>query len=324
MAVMDENPIPRSSLIHRLMPSALLVAAAVVVYISFNWAVGAVVHNRPVVMVPELTGKSVGDALTILSQARLAMVKEGEQFDKHFPAGAVVHQNPGPGMMVREGRTIRVIISQGGETLFVPDLVSQPLRNAQTTLQNAGLGIGEVERRPSLRFEKDQVMITDPPAGAIVQKNALVGVVVSDGPPGANVMLMPDFGGKNLGDVKAWASAHQVTVSVREESDISKQPGEIITQSPTADSPLHPGDALTVVANAATAPAGGPHVHYEVPQGASDRDIRILVIDEDGEREVFRQSQAPGTKIDFPVTIKGHARARVLVNGIMIEEQELQ
>ena len=31
-------------------------------------------------------------------------------------------------------------------------------------------------------------------------------------------------------------------------------------------------------------------MHYEVPQGASDRDIRILVMDESGEREVYSNS----------------------------------
>ncbi len=234
--------------------------------------------------------------------------------------GAAIHSRP----VVMVCHLIKITLSQGGETLFVPDLAGQPFRNAQTTLQNTGLGVGEVEHRPSLRYEKDMVMATDPPSSAVVNKNALVNIVLSDGPPGADVLLAPEFVGKTLAEVKQWGGAHQVPVAVREESDISKAAGEILMQSPVVDSPLRPGDTLTVVANTGVASPTGPHVHYEVPQGASDRDIRIMVIDESGEREVYRKAEAPGRRIDFPVTVKGRARARIMVNGIMVEEQDLQ
>ena len=317
----SQPPPPRT---HRWLPLLLLILAIILGYLTFKWAIGAAIHSRPVVMVPDLNGKSVADALTLLSQSHLGLTKEGEQYDKRFPAGTIVRQNPSAGMMVREGHLIKITLSQGGETLFVPDLAGQPFRNAQTTLQNTGLGVGEVEHRPSLRYEKDMVMATDPPSSAVVNKNALVNIVLSDGPPGADVLLAPEFVGKTLAEVKQWGGAHQVPVAVREESDISKAAGEILMQSPVVDSPLRPGDTLTVVANTGVASPTGPHVHYEVPQGASDRDIRIMVIDESGEREVYRKAEAPGRRIDFPVTVKGRARARIMVNGIMVEEQDLQ
>lgn len=308
------------------LPFIALGTAIAAAYWSFDWAIGAVIHSRQVVMVPDLSGKSVAEALELLSQPQLGLEKEGEQFDRRFPAGTVVRQAPPAGMMVREGRIVRVMVSQGGETLFVPNLIGQPLRNAQTALQNIGLGIGEIERRPSLRYEKEQVMATDPPAGQIIAKNGLVGIIVSEGPPGAEVLLAPDFIGESLAKTKEWATSHQISVTVREEADISKPEGEVIMQSPTADSPIRPGDTLTVVVNQASGAVleQGPRIHYEVPQGASDRDIRILVVDESGEREVYRKAQAPGSKIDFHVQPRGHARARIFVNGVVIEEQELQ
>ncbi len=99
-------------------------------------------------------------------------------------------------------------------------------------------------------------------------------------------------------------------------------------QSPTGDTPIHPGDTLTLVVNrpGATAADQGKalRIYYEVPQGSSDRDIRVSVIDETGEREIFRKSQAPGSKVDIRVQPKGHARARIFVNGVMVEEHQLQ
>jgi beta-lactam-binding protein with PASTA domain len=226
-------------------------------------------------------------------------------------------------MMVREGHLIKITLSQGGETLFVPNLTGQPMRNAQTLLQNVGLGVGEVEHRPSLRFQRDQVMTTDPPSGAVVSKNALVNLVLSDGPPGSNVTLIPDFAGKSLAEAKQWAAEHQMPVAIQEETDITKPAGDILNQNPAIDSPLRTGETLTLVVNTGMSSATGPHVHYDVPQGSSDKDIRILVIDESGEHEVYRRAEAPGSRIDVPVTIKGRARARILVNGIMMEEQDV-
>jgi len=301
----------------------LIVTAA---YLSFDWAVGALIHSRKVVLVPELSAKSVNDALNLLGPLGLGLEKEGEQFDKRFPAGTIVRQTPSPAMPVREGRIVRVTVSQGGETLFVPNLVGQPLRNTQTALQNLGLNVGEIDHRPSLKFEKDQVMATDPPAGALVVKNGLVNLVLSEGQPAADVILVPDFVGRSLSKTREWAGSHQVSVSMREESNISRPDDEILMQSPMGDSPIRAGETLTLVVNrpGAAAASQGLRIYYEVPQGASDRDIRITVMDEAGEREVFRRSQTPGSKVELRVQPKGHARARIFVDGVMVEEQPLQ
>src|SRR5689334_12104096 len=98
-------------------PYVLIVLCVVAGYLCFDWAVGAAIHSRKVVLVPDISSKAVNDALNILSPLGLGLEKEGEQFDKRFPAGAIVRQTPAAGMPVREGRIIRVTVSQGGETL---------------------------------------------------------------------------------------------------------------------------------------------------------------------------------------------------------------
>ncbi len=314
----------------KIVPITGLVLAIGLAYLAFDWAVGAVIHSRQVVQVPDLSSKSVHDALNLLSPLHLGIVKEDEQFDKRFPAGAIIHQTPRAGMPVRSGRIIRVVLSQGGETLFVPDLASQPLRNAQTTLQNMGLSIGEIEHKPSLKFDKDLVMASDPAAGSIISKNGLVSLVVSEGKPSGDVLLVPDFSSENVMKAKAWAEENRLQVSIKEEANISRAEGEVLLQSPPADSAVHQGLVLTLVVNrlgkssedGASEP--GIRIYYEVPQGASDRDVRVSVVDEAGEREVFRKSQAPGSKIDIHVQPKGHARARIFVNGVVVQEQALQ
>jgi eukaryotic-like serine/threonine-protein kinase len=316
---------PQPSRPQRWLPWIALAAALGLAYWSFDWAIGAAIHNRRVVKVPDLGGKSLNDALTQLSPLHLGIAKDGEQFDKSFPAGTIVRQNPPKDMEVREGRIVRVTVSQGGESLFVPDIIGQPLRNAQTALQNAGLNMGEIDRRPSLRFEKDVVMATDPAASQAVSKNALVNLIVSGGAPGADVQLTPDFVGKNVNDVKAWAASHQIPVVTREENDLGKGAGEVLTQSPAADSSIRLGETLTIVVNAGGSSTVGPSIRYDVSKGGNgDKDVRIYVVDEAGEHEVFRHAQAPGSRVEVTPAVKGRSRARIFENGIMMEEQEMQ
>ena len=154
-------------------------------------------------------------------------------------------------------------------------------------------------------------------------------LVLSDGPPAADVLLIPDFVGDSVGQSQGLVRRCIRCPFLSAKKPTSAKPdGEVLMQSPTADTPIHPGDTLTVVVNhpaASTADAAqGARIYYEVPQGSSDRDVRVSVVDESGEREVFRKSQAPGSKVDIRFQPKGHARARIFVNGVMVEEQPLQ
>jgi hypothetical protein len=79
------------------------------------------------------------------------------------------------------------------------------------------------------------------------------------------------------------------------------------------------------VANTGTGSSSdGPHVRYDLPPGNSDRDVKVVIVDGSGEHEVFRKAQPPGSRIDIPVQVQGRARARIFVNGINVQEQELQ
>ena len=75
------------AMIKKLLPYLFFGAAVAGAYLSFDWAIGAAIHNRKVVVVPDLSAKSVNEALNQLGPLGLGLEKEGEQFDKHFPAG---------------------------------------------------------------------------------------------------------------------------------------------------------------------------------------------------------------------------------------------
>jgi serine/threonine-protein kinase len=313
--------ITRKNLIYT---AVILVAA----YFIFNWMMTGIIHSRREVMVPDLTGKSLSDAVTLLSPLNLGIKKESEEFDRTYPAGTVVRQNPGPGLTVREGKIIRVTISQGGETIFVPDLTKQPARTAEINIRSTGLNLGEEASKFSLTVEKGNVISHDPAAGSIADKESMVNLVISAGPPPDNVMLMPVFIGKTADEAKKWAADKGVNLAVSEEAAAGASQGTVVRQDPAADSDISVSKAASIVivsgAEAAPAPVMGKSFHYEIPQGGGDRQIRLMILDDNGEKELFKGIKSPGSKLDVAINPQGRAKVRIFVNNILVEERDIK
>lgn len=299
-----------------------------VAYLLFNWTMSAIIHAKKEVMIPDLKGKSLTEAVVLLSPLNVGIRKEGEEPDQSLPAGTIIRQNPLSGMAVREGKIIRVTVSQGGSVIYVPDVVRQAVRTAEIAIRSAGLAVGEESSRFSLVFKKDQVIDQDPPAGAIAEKDAMVNLVISAGPPSGNVRLMPDFRGKNLAEAQGWAEKSGIAVDLQQESAAAVAPGTIIRQKPAPDSDISSAAGVTfTVAGEAVAPVAGEQsriFHYEIPQGGGPRQVRLTLFDDNGETEIFHGSREPGTKLDIPVSTKGSSRVRVFINSILVEEREIK
>ncbi len=215
-------------------------------FVIFNWTMSAVIHSKKDVIVPDLQGKSIYEALTLASAQGFALKKEAEEFDKSLPAGVILRQSPPAGMKVKEGKVLRVTISQGGESAFVPDLVGQKARSAALTIRSYGLVLGEESSRYSVVYDKDTIIEQDPPKGTAVSKDTMINIVVSLGAPPNSVILMPKFIGKNITDVNSWADNNGIKVNVAKENISTAVTDSVIEQSPEPDSELKPNQTIDV------------------------------------------------------------------------------
>jgi len=297
-------------------------------FYMFRWGLEGAVHNRKVQIVPELKGKPISAALDLISPLNLALRKEGVEFNNSVPIGTVLRQIPPAGTKVREGKVVRVVISQGGETVFAPALVGLPLRNAEMLLRENRLVLGQVSEAFSLRTEKGVVLSQDPRAESSIGRDSAVNVVISGGPPPSGVVLMPDFLRKDIGEATSWAQRSGASLSVEKDMGSLFPFGVILAQEPPPDSALG-ADAkvrLTISgkSRSSSSESSAKMFHYAVPQGSSDSQVRILLEDAAGERELFAGLRAPGSKVDvaLPAAAK-QARIKVYLNGILVEEQDL-
>lgn len=303
--------------------SAALLAFA---YFALNWGLEGVIHSRRTQTVPDLKSRSIAAALDQLAPLNLGLRKTGVEFNASVPISSVLRQDPPAGTVVREGKTIRVVVAQGGQTVLAPAVVGLPLRNAEMMLRQAQLALGEVSESYSLKQDKGMVLSQDPKAEASVEQDALVNLVVSGGAPPAGVALMPDFLRKNVEEAQSWAAGSGAKLEIKTDATSLFPHGTVMTQTPAADTVLSP-DAkvqLLVSGRKGAAPTvAAKTFKYELPQSGSESQVRIVVIDKYGERELFNGVRKPGTKIEVPVQETGGARVKIYMNGILVEERDL-
>lgn len=96
------------------------------------------------VEVPELIGKGMVEGNDLLRSKGLYMRLEGDDFDASIPQGNIIRQDIPAGTGVKAGREIRVTLSRGSRISYVPDVVGQPIDQAETLLQPRGIKISRV------------------------------------------------------------------------------------------------------------------------------------------------------------------------------------
>jgi beta-lactam-binding protein with PASTA domain len=230
-----------------LLMTFLFAASAVATLFAVHWAVSGFLHSRQIVVVPDLNGKTLEQALDILSPLDLALAKEAVQVDENSPPGAILAQAPPPGLRVREGKIVRVTLSSGGQVVFVPDLIHVSLTEAQNRLRAAGLSLGAVSQVYSLQNETGQVVDQTPAVSVVVRPKAMVDLKVSKGAPPEGVVLMPDFINQPLLSARPWAEERKISPEVKEERTDVFTPGNVIRQSPPPDSPVTEKTAISFV-----------------------------------------------------------------------------
>jgi beta-lactam-binding protein with PASTA domain len=147
-------------------------------------------HDSDLIEVTDLSGKDSNDALKYIENIGL----EGEVTDTVYKDGveklAVINQNPAPGMMVKPGRKVYLVININSIPMVsVPDLANKSsLSQARNVLIRKHLKLGKLTEQISsfVKSKNDQPILaqyypgTDKPIkpGTMVERNSLIDLVV--------------------------------------------------------------------------------------------------------------------------------------------------
>ena len=119
------------------MIAILVVAAGVSAITAMRWAI-----QGKEVTVPVVTGKTEGEAASVLAANNLVLRVSGKRFNKEMPADRVVEQDPAPGTRLKSSRSVKVLLSKGDRSYAVPNIVGTSLRAAKLTLEQRNFTLG--------------------------------------------------------------------------------------------------------------------------------------------------------------------------------------
>ena len=209
------------------------------------------------------------------------------------PPNVVFAQAPVAGTQLDHGRTVTISISSGH--IPVPNVTSQPVQEAQTTLVNAGFG-AQVTRAASWR-PKDIVVTQSPAAGVTALAGTTVQLTVSSG---AKPVVVPQLVGQSQGS--AVNALTRIGLKPNLHNVGSPRPaGIVVAQKPPAGTEVDKGSKVTLNVStgtppATTAPAAnvrGPHV-TGLAQTAALRQLNALSL---RPQVVYRKSTEPVNRV---------------------------
>ena len=129
----------------------LLIAILVgltVVFVFFQLLDRITQHGK-YIKVPEVKGKSIDDARTLLEQQGFQVEVQDSIYYDSLPRLSVVKQSPVPDELVKINRTVYLTVNRAQPPLVsIPNFVGQTYRSVMLQLTTLGLKLGDTSQRP--------------------------------------------------------------------------------------------------------------------------------------------------------------------------------
>ncbi|MFJ8190369.1 Stk1 family PASTA domain-containing Ser/Thr kinase [Streptomyces sp. NPDC096094] len=238
-------------------PLAIVVAVLLVLGVGTGvWYINSGQFTK----VPPLLSKTEAQARDRLEDSGLDAGTVRHAYSDTVERGKVISTDPGVGTRIRKNDSVSFTISDGPDTVKLPDVQGYKLDRARTLLKDEGLEPGMVTRTFSDEVPKGFVISTKPKTGTTVRAGSAVALVVSKGSP----IDLPDVTGDDLADARAELTEAGLKVKVAEEQVNSEyDKGQVARQTPDAGSRAAEGDTVTLTVSK------GPEM-IEVPDVVGD------------------------------------------------------
>ncbi len=165
-----------------------------------------------------------------------------------IPANTIISVSPSSGIL-KAGDKITVKYSSGPSYVYMPNLIGSSKAQAQSTLLNSGLTLGECYDDYSDTVEKGKVCSQQYEQGTRLRNGTAVSVGIS---LGAKTVELPDLIGETKKSAEKKLKALGLLVEFVEEYDKDKKEGTVIGMDPVAGSSPNVGDTVTLTVSTKT------------------------------------------------------------------------
>ena len=210
--------------------------------------------------VPMTVNTPLGNAETAITAAGLTVGSVTTSFSLTVPGGYVISTNPVGGVRTVAGTSVDIVESDGPGTGTVPNVLNVSESIAVAAIEAAGFTVGTVSFQPDAIIIAGNIDAQNPAGGTTAFLLSPVNITVSSGLPSLRV---PDlFGLTESAAAVLLASLGLVVGAVGAAPSTFIPPGTVMTQNPSAGTPVGAGTIVSFVLSLGT-PAVGIMFDFE-------------------------------------------------------------
>lgn len=206
------------------------------------------VTNPKEVEMPNIVGLSKEEAQQRIEGAKLKFEVASEEYNKDVEENHVISQDPTyvEGYnKVKEGSTVKVVLSKGTEKTKVPKVAGMSKDDAISAIENAKLK-AEIVEETSKKVQEGYVISQETDANTEVDAGETVKIHVSTGVEKATV---PGVVGKSQDEAKKALQDLGFVVTVTTAEDSSKDNGVVLKQSLEEGKSVEKGSTIAITVN---------------------------------------------------------------------------
>ncbi len=208
------------------------------------------VTNPKEVSLPNVVGLSKEQAQKAIEDLKLKFEIESEEYNAEVEKDCIISQDPTYTEKynnVKEGSTVKVVISKGAEKTTVPKVIGMQEDEAVKALEEAKLK-AEIVEETSKKVEEGYVISQETDANTEANAGDTVKIHVSTG-TGIKQVTMMDVKGKTEAEAKAALEKLGLVVNIGSSEDKSKDNGVVLTQSIEVGKVIDEGTTVTITVN---------------------------------------------------------------------------
>lgn len=199
------------------------------------------------VLVPDVSGKELDEAMEILQEQGLKIGETIEVTDEEVEEGLIIKTNPKEGKTVKEGQEVDLYLSIGKEKWTLLDYTGRQYDDVIDLLEARGFkDITKTEVYDD-SAPVGQIISQDPSSGEeIIPAETELAFTVSKGP---QLIKLKDLSGYNEKGIQEYAQSSGLYVEIASEGEFSDtvEEGTVMSQKPSAGTDLQKGSKVTVV-----------------------------------------------------------------------------
>jgi beta-lactam-binding protein with PASTA domain len=268
-------------------------------------------------MVPDVRAKELTAALLELQVKELYPRIQLRYSQSNLEKGTILEQDPQPGTIVKAGRRIRLVVSQGAVINTVENYrgrnIDEVKMDLRTLFAVAASAAGEEQPFLSLK-EPPMYEYSSEPEGTILQQRPAPGTgisgpttlefVVSRGPERA-MITVPDFTGLTVSGTIDQIRQGGINFLFELRTVRGNEPvGIVVYQDPPAQTVINKKRPVSILI---TAPHGGVLdgdifglFKYTLPENPYPLPVRLEAILPDGKRQLLAEVEFPGGDFTVP------------------------